>query len=180
MDLNYRRTEKEYRQQLNIPESTKLNQKTLTDFPVERARQRNLQWVVLAFIVATGFYGFSLQLSIAVPLVLQFFIALTSTAVFSSNSALIIDLYPGASASATAVNNLMRCSVGAAGVAVVQVMIDALSAGMTFLVLAILVAAFAPLLYVESNWGPVWRQQRTERLQQDASQKQADLEKSRA
>jgi len=38
--------------------------------------------------------------------------------------ALVIDLYLGASASATAVNNLMQCSVGAGGVAVIQLIID--------------------------------------------------------
>jgi hypothetical protein len=45
------------------------------------------------------------------------------------NSALVIDLLPGKSASATAVNNLMRCSMGAAGVAVVQLVIDSTRLG---------------------------------------------------
>src|SRR2546430_257321 len=112
MDHDYRHTENEYRKAHNIPENTKLNRKNFGDFPIERARQRNVWWIVLIFTVATGVYGFSLAFNIAFPLILQFFIAYTATALFSINSTLIIDLYPGASASATAVNNLMRCSVG--------------------------------------------------------------------
>jgi hypothetical protein len=178
MDYDYRRTEKEYRKAHNIPEETKLNRKTLADFPIEHARQRNVWWIVLIFIVATALYGFSLAFNIAFPLILQFFIAYTATAVFSMNSALIIDLYPGASASATAVNNLMRCSVGAVGVATVQLMIDDITAKFTFLALAMLTAGFSPLLVVESKWGPGWRQVRNERLKQEANRKkEIELEK---
>lgn len=64
------------------------------------------------------------------------FIAHTATAVFSLNGALAIDLYPGKLASAIAVNNLIRCLIGAAGVAVVQMIIDVLGPGVTFLVFA--------------------------------------------
>ncbi|KAI9822869.1 MAG: hypothetical protein M1832_002894, partial [Thelocarpon impressellum] len=69
---------------------------------------------------------------------LQFVIASTANAVSSSNNALVIGPFPGASATATAVNNLMRCSVGAAGVAVVQIMIKTLTIMFTFLALAVL------------------------------------------
>ena len=178
MDYNYRRTEQEYREKHNIAESTKINRKNLVDFPIELARQRNLGWIVLVFVLATGLYGFSLRLSIAFPLVLQFIIAYTATAVFSTNSALIIDLFPGASAGATAVNNLMRCSVGAAGVATVQLVINALTARTTFLVLAMTVAGFSPLLLMESKLGPGWRKDRVRRLQREELRlKELDFEK---
>jgi hypothetical protein len=95
-------------------------------------------------------YGFSLGLNtIAIPLVLQFSIAYSATAVLALNSALVVDLYPGASVSATAVNNLMRCSVGGAGVAVVQLIIDAIGARPTFLLFALIMALLSPLLVLE-------------------------------
>ncbi|RAL67747.1 hypothetical protein DID88_008480 [Monilinia fructigena] len=130
MDYDYKVVESRYRKQHKISESVPIKANELLDFPIEVARMRNIWWIVLIFVVATALYGFSLNLElIALPLVLQFFIAYTATAVFSLNSALVIDLYPGKSASATAVNNLIRCLIGAAGVAVVQMIIDVLGSG---------------------------------------------------
>jgi MFS family permease len=174
MDYDYKRTEKEYRAAKGIADDIKLNKKTLIDFPIERSRLRSIWWIVLIFVITTALYGFSLSLKqLALPLILQFFIAYTATAVFSFNSALVIDLYPGASASATAVNNLMRCFVGAAGVAVIQLIIDAIGAGFAFLGLALLTAVLSPLLVVEWLYGEGWRLIRTERLAIRAAQKKA-------
>ncbi|RFU32908.1 hypothetical protein B7463_g3431, partial [Scytalidium lignicola] len=165
MDHDYRVIERQYREAKKIPDDIKPNRKELVDFPIEKSRLRSSWWIVLLFVITTASYGFSLNLNlIVVPLVLQFFIAYTATAVFSLNSALIIDLYPGASASATAVNNLMRCSVGAVGVAVVQLVIDKLGTGTTFLIFAIITASSSPLLAVEWFYGEGWRTERRNRL----------------
>jgi MFS family permease len=178
MDYDYRRTEKEYRKEKGIADDVKLNKKTLVDFPIERSRLRSIWWIVLVFVVTTALYGFSLSVNqITLSLLLQFFIAYTATAVFSFNSALVIDLYPGASASATAVNNLMRCSVGAVGVAVIQLIIDAIGAGFAFLALAGLTAGLSPLLLLEWFYGAGWRTARTERLAaEEARKKEAGVE----
>ena len=131
----------------------------------------------MIFILATAGYGFSLDLNlIALPLILQFFIAYTATAVFSLNSALVIDLYPGASASATAVNNLMRCSVGAAGVAVVQIVINGVGAGFAFLGFAVVTAGASPLLALEWFYGEGWRWERRERLKAEEEKKIGNVE----
>ncbi|KAM3076309.1 hypothetical protein ACMFMF_005642 [Clarireedia jacksonii] len=165
MDYDYHITESQYRTSKNIPEDTKLNKKDLVDFPIEKSRLRNIWWIVSVFIAATAGYGFSLNLDlIAIPLILQFLIAYTATAVFSLNSALVIDLYPGASASATAVNNLMRCSVGAIGVAVAQIVIERVGVGVTFLAFAAVTAGTSPLLVLEWLYGERWRRERRERL----------------
>jgi MFS family permease len=164
-DYDYKIVENQYRKEMGIPDDTPLNKKELFDFPIEKSRMRNIWWIILIFVFATALYGFSLGLNtIAIPLVLQFFIAYSATAVFSLNSALVIDLYPGASASATAVNNLMRCSVGAAGVAVVQLIIDAIGEGPTFLLFALITALSSPLLVLEWFFGQRWREERGERL----------------
>jgi MFS family permease len=180
MDWDYKQTEAEYRAAKGIADDVKLNKKTLADFPVERSRLRSIWWIILIFVIATGFYGFSLSLNLIVfPLILQFFIAYAATAVFSLNSALVIDLYPGASASATAVNNLIRCTVGAIGVAVIELVIDKLGAGPTFLMFALLTAALSPLLLLEWFYGEGWRTARTERLAAEAAwRKELEVEKA--
>ncbi|KAJ6097868.1 hypothetical protein N7499_002242 [Penicillium canescens] len=151
--------------QHNLPIDTRINSKTHPDFPIEYARMRNTWWITAIFIVSVAVYGVSLRTHLALPIILQFIIAYGSTAIFTINSALVIDLYPGASASATAVNNLMRCLIGAAGVAAVQPIIDAITAQWTFVLLAGITIAMLPLLMVEMRWGYQWRLERHERSQ---------------
>ncbi|PVH89914.1 MFS general substrate transporter [Cadophora sp. DSE1049] len=179
MDKDYKAIEARYRSAKGIIADTPLNKKELVDFPIEESRLRNIWWIVLLFIISTATYGFSLKLNmIAIPLALQFFIAYTATAVFSLNSASVIDLYPGASASATAVNNLMRCSVGAAGVAVVQLVIDGVGEGAAFAGFAGITAACSPLLVLEWLCGQRWRNERRDRLaRMEEFKKEKGLEK---
>ena len=170
MNRDYKKTEAE---QLVLLQSAKLNgltnfTKTSTSFPIERARLRSIWWMVLVFILATGLYGPSFRINIIyLPLLFQFLIAYTATAIFALNSALMIDLFPGAAASATAVNNLMRCSVGAVGVGVVQILIDKLGVEVTFLLLTAVTVGMTPLLAVEWIWGPRWRRAREEKLERE-------------
>lgn len=168
MDCNHKITEREYCIQHGLPIDTRITTKTHPDFPIEIARMRNTWWITTLFVICTAAYGFSLDTHLAVPVILQFLIAYCSTAIFTINSALVIDLYPGASASATAVNNLMRCEIGAAGVAAIQPIIDELTAKWTFLLLAVITLHMIPLLLVEMRWGAGWRLERIERLKRKA------------
>ncbi|KAJ5794787.1 hypothetical protein N7457_001386 [Penicillium paradoxum] len=165
MDFNHKRTEREYCQQHNLPLDTRINSKSHPDFPIEYARMRNTWWLTAIFVVCVAVYGVSLDTHLAVPIILQFIIAYGSTAITTINSALIIDLYPGASASATAVNNLMRCLIGAGGVAAVQPIVDAITARFAFVLLAGITIAMVPLLMTEMKWGYTWRLERQERFQ---------------
>lgn len=164
MDYNHKRTEHEYCQHHKLPLDTRISTKTHPDFPIETARMRNTWWIIALFIVSTALYGLSLRTHIAAPIILQYITAYCATAVFTINSALVIDLYPGASASATAVNNLMRCLIAAVGVAVVQTMVDSIMALWTFVLLAAVTLLTAPLLVVEMRWRVGWRLERAERL----------------
>ncbi|KAJ5099359.1 hypothetical protein N7532_006360 [Penicillium argentinense] len=164
MDFNHKRTEREYCMHKNLPLETRITTKTHPDFPIEYARMRNTWWITALFIVCTAAYGFSLHTHLALPIILQYIIAYCATAIFTINSALVIDLYPGASASATAVNNLIRCLIGAAGVAVVQPIIDAITAEYTFLLLAGITLHMVPLILIEMRWGAGWRLERNKRL----------------
>ncbi|KAK1752786.1 major facilitator superfamily domain-containing protein [Echria macrotheca] len=159
----------------NTPE-TPPDHHNKNQLPVTRARLRSAWYLVIIFISAVAGYGFAIdsphfaplpedneKRGMVVPLMLQFAIAFTATAVFTQNSALMVDLYPGAGASATAVNNLVRCSVGAVGVAVVQFGIDGVGAGITFLLCALVVVGMVPLLVLVWVYGEAWRRRRLER-----------------
>ncbi|KAK0624561.1 major facilitator superfamily domain-containing protein [Bombardia bombarda] len=184
LDRDYRIVEAEYRVAKGIAPDAVLDRKRLADFPVSRARLRSSSYLVVLFVCAVAGYGFAVMKSpatdannmkagMALPLFLQFVIAFTATAIFTQNSALVVDLYPGASASASAVNNLMRCAVGAVGVAVVQLVIDEAGEGMTFLALAIITAALSPLLWLEWVYGEHWRRERIERIEREKADRRA-------
>jgi hypothetical protein len=80
-----------------------------------------------------------------------------STMYFTNINTLIVDLYPGKAASATAAVNLGRCLMGAVAVAVVQPMLEGIGAGWTFTIGALLVICFCTvsqtLLYM---YGEAW------------------------
>lgn len=178
LDRDYCIVEAEYRAQRRLPADAPLDRRALADFPVSRARLRSTWYLIICFVLAVGGYGFSVTSphlasrgGMVVPLALQFVVAFTATAVFTQNSALMVDLYPGASASATAVNNLIRCGLGAVGVAVVQFIIDTAGAGFTFLIAAALVIALVPLLWLQWVHGETWRAQRMARLERQAAER---------
>ncbi|KFZ06236.1 hypothetical protein V501_07604 [Pseudogymnoascus sp. VKM F-4519 (FW-2642)] len=157
--------EAQYRAAKDIPDSHPLNKKELVDFPFAQARMRSIRWMVLIFIISTALYGFSLNFNvIAVPLILQFLISYTANSIFALNSTLVVDLFPQASASATAVNNLVRCLMGAGGVAVVQLMVDSIACGPTFAIWAAVTAVLTPLLVIQWRNGQRWQIDRKDRI----------------
>lgn len=97
---------------------------------------------------------------IALPLFLQFLIAATSNAVFAINTTLVSDLCPGKGASSTAINNLVRCSMAAVGVGVIDSILALVGRAGTFIALALLVVAMSAIYVMEWYWGMQWRQER--------------------
>ena len=172
--------ERRYREEKGIPPSAILLRKDLVDFPFGRTRLRSI-WVLLTvFVISTALYGFSLRLDcLPIPLVLQFFISYTANSIFALNSTLVVDLFPRTSASATAVNNLVRCLVGAGGVAVVQVIIDAIGVGPTFAMWAGITSLATPLLILQWRNGTRWASERNQRAAANKREKaRRDVEKA--
>jgi MFS family permease len=156
------------------------------DFPLSRARLRSAWYLTTVFLLAVAGYGFSISFPLSpppspnpspspptilphphpkhamtLPLLLQFLLAFTATGIFTANTTLMADLYPGRSASATAVINLVRCTFGAAGVAVVLFVIDGIGAACTFVGFEGLTAGVVvPLLWMEWRFGEGWRRRR--------------------
>ncbi|KAF6825837.1 major facilitator superfamily transporter [Colletotrichum plurivorum] len=186
MTRDYLATEAAYKASHDMEPTEKLTTKNLpADFPIERARLRRLPWIVLVFVVSTGAYGVSLGVRpatalpgwIAVPLLLQFFVAAASNAVFALNQTLVADLCPGKGASATAINNLVRCGLGAVGVAFIETFVADTGPGATFVGLAFVAVGVGPLAVVHWYWGQQWRAERMKR-KADEDEKAAKNERS--
>ncbi|OLN83084.1 MFS antiporter QDR2-like protein 2 [Colletotrichum chlorophyti] len=169
---DYKTVETQYKETHNMSYDDELSSKDVPpDFPLEKARLQRLPWIVAVFTASITGYGFSLAYPsamarpgwIALPLTLQFLIAASANAIFALNQTIISDLCPGQGASATAVNNLVRCSLAALGVAFAEQMIDSVGPGTAFLVLGMVVIAISPIQVINQFWGPKWRAQRARR-----------------
>ncbi|KAJ5060319.1 major facilitator superfamily transporter [Bipolaris maydis] len=169
MNKSYMEMESKYKETHGLPADYKLPKKAIpADFPIEHARLRHTKWITVIFVVGVCCYGFSLALPslvsrpgwIAVPLTIQFLIAATSNAIFAVNQTMVSDLCPGKGASSTAINNLVRCSMGAVGVAFIEKMIMAMGVGSAFLGLGLAMIGVVPLAVVQWYWGPEWRRER--------------------
>lgn len=170
MTRDFRACEDAYKSDNNLPDDYTIPTRAIpAGFTIEHARLRNLWWIVALFIASVIGYGFSMSVPqsvshragyIAVPLALQFLIAATSNAVFAANQTLVSDLFPGKGASATAMNNLVRCTLGAVGVAVIDPMIQEMGPEYAFLTLAIVMTCCAPLAALTWFFGQRWRVER--------------------
>ncbi|KAF9893507.1 hypothetical protein FE257_010819 [Aspergillus nanangensis] len=171
LDYSFRRVEARYKAERGIaPED---NVTGTRDFPYVQARLRLMPVFSTILVVCLALYGPSFEFNdlnrhftpnLAAPLILQFVIAYTATAIFNINSTVLIDCFPDRPASATALNNLCRCLLGAAGVSAIQPMIGALRAMKAFLIVAGVVLLFTPLVWVEGKWGEKWRREREDKL----------------
>jgi MFS family permease len=111
-------------------------------------------------------YGWALQQKsmLAGPLCLSFIIGYCMSGCIGCLSTLIVDLYPLSPATATAANNLIRCLIGAAGIAAINPMTEAIGKGWSFTFFALLFLAAVPLLLLEIRQGPKWREARRVRI----------------
>ncbi|OSX67227.1 hypothetical protein POSPLADRAFT_1051377 [Postia placenta MAD-698-R-SB12] len=136
-------------------------------FPIERARLRLMPLYLGIFVVICIGYGWALdkKANIAAPLILQFVLGWVTVATMNITQTLVVDLAPGQSASVTACNNLVRCSLGAALVSVIDLILNALGAGWTYVLLAGICVLFSPIMVIMYHYGPRWRARRRARRQ---------------
>ncbi|GAA5998425.1 MFS transporter [Rhodotorula paludigena] len=142
------------------------DQNDLSAFPIEKARLRSMPYFFFLLVAATIVYGWVVDrgVHISVPLIMQFIIGLSVTSVFNIVGTLLVDLYPGQSASATAANNLIRCCFGAAGTGFIEPLLNRLGAGWSFTMLTLINCLFIPLMLLEWRYGMKWRAERAARL----------------
>ncbi|KAL8712656.1 MAG: hypothetical protein Q9220_003188 [cf. Caloplaca sp. 1 TL-2023] len=125
----------------------------LTRFPIEKARLRSIWYFVSISTACTIGYGWTLEAK-----------AVCNT--------LIVDLHPDCPATASASVSIVRCTVAAIGVSILQFILNGVGPGWTFTIFGFLGAATAPMLWAERKWGMYWR---TQRLQKRSSQKREEV-----
>ncbi|CAA7265936.1 unnamed protein product [Cyclocybe aegerita] len=137
-------------------------------FPLEKARLRWMPYYILIMGAACAGYGWALErrVSLAVPLVLQFLIGSVSIAIMNDASTLMIDLVPGQSSSVTACNNLIRCTLSAVLVSVIELIIKGIGIGWTYVLHCGISLLALPLIYVAIRIGPRYRIKR-QRLREE-------------
>ena len=73
MDRDYKIIEGRHIMENNLEGGRSIDKKNRADdFPIERTRMRNLWWILIIFTCSVAGYGWTLNSSIAVPLILQF------------------------------------------------------------------------------------------------------------
>ncbi|KAH9950874.1 major facilitator superfamily domain-containing protein [Amylocystis lapponica] len=134
-------------------------------FPIEQARLRLLPVFFGVFVAGCVGYGWTLEkkVSIAGPLVLQIILGYTSVSCMNITQTLIIDLVPSQSSAVTACNNLTRCTLGAGLVSIIDLILNAIGTGWTYVLLAGICVFFSPLMVVTRYMGPKWRARRRAR-----------------
>ncbi|KAK3291457.1 major facilitator superfamily domain-containing protein [Chaetomium fimeti] len=159
LDISYKKTAAE-----NGISIVKSKETDLKAFPIERARLRTvILSVALSAFLVMG-YGWALQarVSMAVPLVLQFFIGLTIQGIFTALNTLLVDLHQDCPSTAQAACNFVRCEMAAACLAALDALIRRIGPGWSFLLFGVtLFIEFLMLLLLQLR-GMKWRHARSE------------------
>lgn len=157
VDWNYRRHAK----RAGMPVVRNRGQ-DLSNFNIEKARLEvaiPIYYLSSLLIIAFG-WVMGHRVHIAAPIVLLFFSGWTLNATSQVLNALMVDIWPGNSAAATAANNLMRCELGAAASAAINPMRICMGWGWAYTVLALIAVATSPTLWLMKSHGIKWRQRR--------------------
>jgi MFS family permease len=174
IDRNYRRHAKKLG--LTIDRN---RQDDLSDFPIERSRIEVSMPIAIVGVVAVIAYGWMVQanVSLAGPCIMLFVFGYSMTAMFNTMNILMVDIYQGRPASATAANNLTRCLLGAGATAAVIPLTESIGIGWTCTLAAGLWGGFSlPLLLFLMRVGPRWRREAKARKDAKAEKKAAAAE----
>ncbi|KAL8906712.1 MAG: hypothetical protein Q9207_001838 [Kuettlingeria erythrocarpa] len=133
----------------------------LARFPIERARLEIALPILYASSVLIALYGWSLSRHVHISglLVLLFAIGYSVYALYQITSLLIIDLFPGNAATATAANNLIRCFFAAASAACTVPLVESLGLGWAYASAGLVAVSASALLWALILWGPGWRRE---------------------
>jgi multidrug resistance protein len=166
MDANFRR----HARKLGI-EMVANRQQNIDNFPVERARlEVSLAFVYLssASIIPYGWIMTFQHPPLPAVLVLLFIMSLCTSAAFQPLAALVIDINPQRPAASTAAFNLVRCSLAAGGVGLVNLMLNSLRRGWTSTMLAFIWVGMSVCWWAVIVFGPRWRKEKKEKEKRDS------------
>ncbi|KAJ1302720.1 hypothetical protein OPQ81_003035 [Rhizoctonia solani] len=130
--------------------------------PIEHTRLKRVPILFVLELGASIGYGWSIQQKahIAVPLMLQFVVGVSSMAIMTINQTILVDMYPSQGSSITASNNFVRCLLGAGTISIQDFVINAINPGWTYVLFSGICLLTVPLFVIEWRYGPIWRRKR--------------------
>ncbi|KAK5678837.1 hypothetical protein LTS10_008492 [Elasticomyces elasticus] len=164
---------------LNFP-MVKNRQTDLSDFPIELARiQIALPLFVLAAVSQIG-YGWMMdhKISLAGPVIMLLLFGYCLIGAIQTLNILIIDIYPGQPATATAANNVTRCLIGAAATAAILPMSEALGNGLAYTILSLLFLVSCAGPIASMKYGIQWRRAKKAKAERKRKAKEAEMAKT--
>jgi hypothetical protein len=171
LNNDYRREAQLWQFARHIHPDTVFSKIIPTSFPLEKARLGKGYVYSIVICWSLLLFGWSLtapgpgptndpKSHWIVPLLAQLAAGWGATSVLTSNNALMVDLYPANSASASAILNLSRCLMAAGGVAAVHPFLRAFGpGGLSVLLVGIVTVGVVPY-GLHSYFGQRWREER--------------------
>jgi multidrug resistance protein len=143
-------------------EYDRIKKRSGESFTIEYARLRIMPFYLCLFIVCVIGWGWAIEAKahMAVPLVLAVFLGWTSMGILNTTMTLNIDILQSRSSGATACTNLVRCSLAAIMVSIIDRMTNKLGNGWTYTFWGGICALLLPLMFLEIKMGPRWRAKR--------------------
>jgi multidrug resistance protein len=143
----------------------------IRNFNIERARLEVGLPLYYISTLAMLIYGWVLgrEVHLSAPVILLFVIGWSIIGTSQVLNVLLVDLWPGKSASATAANNLFRCELGAAASAAISPMALAMGEGWAYTTLALISIAASPCLLAVATKGIEWRKKRNQKEEEKLS-----------
>lgn len=157
------------RQGINIEAGQQVD---MNEFPVEKARLEVTIAPLILSTVGIVCWGWVLEqkTTVAAPCVLLFVMGVGLNGVMASTNALLMDISASQAGAVMAASNLTRCALGAVASAVIQMMIDKLGLGWTYVVFGVVFIMCSPMLIVQYYKGQQWRKQSKEKEDRKAAQ----------
>ena len=143
-------------------EYDRIKQRSGEAFTIEYARLRLMPYYLTIFVMCVIGWGWTIQakVNMAAPLCLAVVLGWTSMGILNTTMTLNIDILQSRSSGATACTNLVRCSLAAILVSVIDRMTSRLGDGWTYTLWGGVCALLMPLMFLEIKKGPQWRKKR--------------------
>ncbi|KAJ4335088.1 multidrug transporter [Didymella glomerata] len=143
-------------------EYDRIKKRTGDAFTIEYARLRLMPYYLTLFVMCVIGWGWTIQAKahMAAPLCLAVLLGWTSMGILNTTMTLNIDILQSRSSGATACTNLVRCSLAAILVSIIDRMTARLGDGWTYVIWGGLCALLMPLMFLEMKKGPQWRRKR--------------------
>ena len=158
MDYSYKLTAKKIGWTID-----KVSGDDLAKFPIERARSRGSLLLLLISTATLLGYGWAVSrhVHVSVPLILQFVQGFWGTCFYTTYNTLLVDVYPESPSTAAAAASITRCAMAAAGLAILQPLLDAAGRGWYFTLLGLWSGVFgAVTVSLLRRKGMQWRTRR--------------------